>query len=49
MRLGWFARVDPPADVFAVAMATGIVAVAATYHAYWRIGLGLGALPPHWT
>jgi tellurite resistance protein TehA-like permease len=44
MRLGWFARVDPPADVFAVAMATGIVAVAASYHAYWRIGLGLRVL-----
>jgi len=44
MRLGWFARVDPPADVFAVAMATGIVAVAASHHAYWRIGFGLRVL-----
>lgn len=44
MRLGWVARVDPPPDVFAVVMATGIVAVAAADHSYWRIALCLRAI-----
>ena len=44
MRLGWVARVRPPPDVFAVVMATGIVAVAARDHQYWRIEWGLRGL-----
>ncbi|HEX3825657.1 MAG TPA: hypothetical protein VHV82_00160, partial [Sporichthyaceae bacterium] len=44
MRLGWVARVEPPPDVFAVVMATGIVAVAASDHDYWRIALCLKVL-----
>lgn len=44
VRLGWVARVKPPPDVFAVVMATGIVAVAASDHDYWRIALCLKVL-----
>jgi tellurite resistance protein TehA-like permease len=39
---GWFARLDPSPDVFAVVMATGIVAIAARDHGYWYIDTGLG-------
>lgn len=39
-----FSRLDPPPDVFAVVMATGIVSVAAREHGYWRIGAALSAL-----
>jgi tellurite resistance protein TehA-like permease len=41
---GWFARLDPPPDVFAVVMGTAIVSIAADQHAYWRIGAVLGVL-----
>jgi tellurite resistance protein TehA-like permease len=35
---------DPPPDVFAVVMATGIVSVAAYDHHYWRLGIALSIL-----
>lgn len=38
----WFARLDPPPDVFSVVMATGIVSIAARDHGYRYIELGLG-------
>jgi tellurite resistance protein TehA-like permease len=37
----WFARLDPPPDVFAIVMASGIVSTAAGDHGYWRISTGL--------
>ncbi|HJT02778.1 MAG TPA: tellurite resistance/C4-dicarboxylate transporter family protein [Pseudonocardiaceae bacterium] len=40
----WFAGVEPPPDVFAVVMATGIVSVAGYDHGYWRLGLALSIL-----
>lgn len=39
---GWFTRLDPPPDVFAVVMATGIVSVAARDHGYRYLEVGLG-------
>jgi tellurite resistance protein TehA-like permease len=41
---GWFRGWEPPPDVFAVVMATGIVSVAAYDHGYWRLGIALGIL-----
>ncbi|MGH3670169.1 MAG: tellurite resistance/C4-dicarboxylate transporter family protein, partial [Pseudonocardiaceae bacterium] len=41
---GWLTRLDPPPDVFAVVMATGIVSVAAYDHHYWRLGIALSIL-----
>ena len=41
---GWLTKLDPPPDVFAVVMATGIVSVAAYDHHYWRLGIALGIL-----
>jgi tellurite resistance protein TehA-like permease len=40
----WFAGLEPPPDVFAVVMATGIVSVAGYDHGYWRLGLALSIL-----
>jgi tellurite resistance protein TehA-like permease len=39
-----FAESDPPPDVFAVVMATGIVSIAADDHGYWRLGIALSIL-----
>lgn len=44
MRLGWINRVRPAPDAFAVVMATGIVAVAASDHGYRWIALVLEVL-----
>jgi tellurite resistance protein TehA-like permease len=41
---GWFTGWEPPPDVFAVVMATGIVSVAAYDHGYWRLGIALSIL-----
>lgn len=40
----WFAELDPPPEVFAGVMATGIVSVAAADHGYWRLDLALAIL-----
>src|SRR5579884_756193 len=40
----WFARLEPSPDVFSTVMASGIVAIAAFDHQYWRIGMGLKGL-----
>ncbi|MGH3207452.1 MAG: tellurite resistance/C4-dicarboxylate transporter family protein [Trebonia sp.] len=40
----WFAELEPPPDVFAVVMATGIVSIAAGDHRYFGIGIALAVL-----
>ncbi|MGH3828292.1 MAG: tellurite resistance/C4-dicarboxylate transporter family protein [Pseudonocardiaceae bacterium] len=40
----WLAEVDPPPELFAAVMATGIVSVAADDHGYWRFSTALGIL-----
>lgn len=40
----WFQKLEPQPDVFAVVMATGIVAVAARDHGYRHIGQGLAVV-----
>ena len=42
--VAWVPGSNPPPDVFAVVMATGIVSVAARDHGYWRIGIALTVL-----
>ncbi|MBV8996542.1 MAG: tellurite resistance/C4-dicarboxylate transporter family protein [Pseudonocardiales bacterium] len=44
MTRGWCTGFQPPPDVFAVVMATGIVSVAAYDHGYWRLGIALSIL-----
>jgi tellurite resistance protein TehA-like permease len=44
VRLGWINRIRPAPDAFAVVMATGIIAVAASDHGYRRIALVLEVL-----
>ena len=44
MTRAWFAGLEPPPDVFAVVMATGIVSVAGYNHGYWRLGIALSIL-----
>lgn len=39
-----FTALEPPPDVFAVVMATGIVSVAGYAHGYWRLGIALSIL-----
>lgn len=39
--IAWFTRLDPPPDVFAVVMATGILSVAAADHGYRDLDAGL--------
>jgi tellurite resistance protein TehA-like permease len=40
----WFTRLDPPPDVFAIVMASGIVSVAALDHEYFTISVALFAV-----
>ncbi|MEO7195004.1 MAG: hypothetical protein ABIZ05_09295 [Pseudonocardiaceae bacterium] len=40
----WLAEVDPPPELFAAVMATGIVSVAADDHGYWRLSVALSIL-----
>ncbi|MGH3829734.1 MAG: hypothetical protein ACRDRS_04665, partial [Pseudonocardiaceae bacterium] len=40
----WLAEVNPPPELFAAVMATGIVSVAADDHGYWRLSTALGIL-----
>ncbi|MBV8540339.1 MAG: tellurite resistance/C4-dicarboxylate transporter family protein [Pseudonocardiales bacterium] len=44
MNGAWLGEWDPPPEVFATVMATGIVSVAADDHGYWRLGIALGML-----
>lgn len=39
--VAWFTRLDPPPDVFAVVMATGILSIAAADHGYRVLDAGL--------